>query len=132
MASSIEMSFSASRLRSAPRSMSIGLSPVRVGRDVAELQEYLSRAKLAVAKLTLPAGQVKQHAAVTGAQYPALHGGRVAGLARRPGPAGQRDPDQAAGGAAPVPGLGQRPVRTGRGDLQGVRGLAHRAVLVEL
>src|SRR6476660_861992 len=102
MASSIEMSFSASRLRSAPRSMSIAVSPVRIGRDVAELQEYLSRAKLGVAEFTPATGHFKDHTGFARGQHPAFHRGwplrRVAG----PGPAGQRHPDPPPGRAAPV------------------------------
>src|SRR5438045_261020 len=111
MASSIEMSFSASRLRSAPRSMSIAVSPVRIGRDVAELQEYLSRAELGVAELTPLTSQFEDHAGLACGQDPAFHGGRPLRRVGGPAPAGQRHPDPPPGGAPPVPGLGQRPLR---------------------
>src|SRR5690349_22903474 len=122
MASSIEISFSASRLRSAPRSMSITVSPVRIGRDVAELQEYLSRAKLGIAEFTPLTSYFEYHAGFAGGQHPAFHRGRALRRVARPAPAGQRHPDPPPGRAAPVPGLGQRPVRARRGHLERVGG----------
>src|SRR6266487_2241459 len=133
IARSIEMSFSASRLRSTLRSMSICLPPVCTRHGVAELKENLSRAELAVAVFALLSRYLQQDRVVAGSQYPALDRGGAPRFVRPGGRScRQRRADQPARRAAPAPRLGQRPVDTRRGDLQRVRGLAHRAIGVEL
>src|ERR1700722_10761318 len=131
MARSIEMSFSLSRLRRTLKSMSIWLPLVpRVvvvgGAPAAELDLHLAGSKFLVAELALLAGDVQDHRIRPGVDNPALDG---AGVPRRPG--GQRDAHQPAPGAAPVTGLGERPVHPGRADLQRVRGLAHDPGVVQ-
>src|SRR5215475_8190205 len=128
MASSIEMSFSLSRLRRTLRSMSIGPPPCpRVGgrarrggvtavglaRKPSEFHLYLARAQFGVTELAaLPVG-LQGDPAFTGGRHPPLgvpsraggmRGGRRTGIA---GP-GQRYPHQPAHGTAPVTRLGQR------------------------
>src|SRR6266545_7849579 len=105
MASSIEMSFSLSRLRRTLKSMSISLPLVpRVvvvgGAPAAELDLHLAGSQFLVAELALMAGDVQDHPARPRGNHPALDGARVP---RRSG--GQRDAHQPALGAAPVPCL---------------------------
>src|SRR5689334_22290604 len=142
IARSIEMSFSLSRPRRTLRSMSILTSHVprlgvikhgtrlgTVGAGPAELDLHLPWAEFGVVEFNLVTVDVQSHRGLAGHENPALHG-------RRPPrcspptlvvPASHREwrTDQPALRAAPVPGLGERPVHAGRGHLEGVRDFAH-------
>src|SRR5262245_34889972 len=117
-ASSIEMSFSASRLRRTLRSMSIGPPPgpraaggagwggvlaAGIGRGPPELHLHPARAQLGVAELEVLAVDLQDDPVVTGRDDLSLDGRRP-----RLGPgtgvagAGQRHPHQPAHGTAPV------------------------------
>src|SRR5215813_535893 len=123
MASSIEMSFSLSRLRRTLRSMSIGPPPgpraggsagpcgvlaAGIGRRPPELHLHLARAQLGVAELEVLAVDLQDDPVVTGRDDPSLDRRRLrlgsgagvggAGVAG----AGQRHPHQPAHGTAPV------------------------------
>src|SRR5215471_507639 len=132
MASSIEMSFSLSRLRRTLRSMSIGPPPgpriggrarrcgvpaAGPGRGPSELHLHPAGAQLAVAELAVLAGDVEDDPVLIGGHHPSFHGllPRWPG-AMRPGAGiriarpGQRYPHQPARGTAPVTGLRKRAV----------------------
>src|SRR5499427_2488407 len=149
IARSIEMSFSLSRLRRTLRSMSIPAPPVpRLGAvkhrgglgspglaRPAELDLHPPRAELVVIELDAVALDAQRHRRLAGQENPAVDGRRPA---RRSRPAGigrgrrrERGADQPALGAAPVPGLGQRPVHPRGRHLEGVRDLAHDAAGVQ-
>src|SRR5262245_21360554 len=130
MASSIEMSFSLSRLRRTLRSMSIGPPPcpwaggrarpggVRVagiGRGPPELHLHPAWAQLGVAEVEVLAIDLQDDPVVAGRDDPALDRcgwppGGGPGAAR----AGQRHPHQPAHGAAPVTPLRERAVHARR------------------
>src|SRR5512140_955410 len=89
MASSIEMSFSLSRLRRALRSMSIGPPPgpraggsaapggllaAGLGRGPPEFHLHPARAQLGVAELEVPAIDLQDDPVVTGRDDPSLDG----------------------------------------------------------
>src|SRR5436309_1282426 len=134
MASSIEMSFSLSRLRRTLRSMSIGPPPCpRVGgrarrcgvpaagpgRGPSELHLHQAGAQLGVAELAVLAADVEDDPVVTGGDHPSLDGllPRLPGSMRRGARAriarpGQRYPHQPARGTSPVTGLRERAVHT--------------------
>src|ERR1022692_40126 len=137
IARSIEMSFSASRLRRTLRSISIGLLLVRaVVRGViqpGELDLNPPRAEVAIAEPPGIALHVERHAAGIRLADPAVHAVRPGRrlIRRRLRVPLQRSGDQAADRAPPVPRLGERAVNARRGDLQGVGRLAHRGRLVE-
>src|SRR5580704_16065330 len=129
MASSIEMSFSLSRLRRTLKSMSIWLPLVRgpgrhgwAGR-AAELHLHLASAQIAVAEVVRLAVDVQGHPVRPGLEDAARHGTRAA---RR-----DRDTDQPAAGPPPVPRLDERAVHAGRAHLQRVRVLTHHPGAVQ-
>src|SRR6516164_2344645 len=103
MASSIEMSFSLSRLRRTLRSMSIAPPPCpraggRAGRSGvlaagpaprrAELHLHPARAQVGETELTLLAVDLQDDPAVPGGDHPSLDGLSAPRLAVSPGPAG--------------------------------------------
>src|SRR5579875_1566416 len=127
---SIEMSFSLSRLRSALRSMSIGLrsrSPCsrllghRPLAHVAELDQNLARAQVWIAEPAVFTAYVKDDRRLVRGDDPALDG------------AGGRDVDAGKPScrAPPVPRLGERAPYPRRGNLECVGHLAHNAGGVE-
>src|SRR5215475_2232827 len=133
-ASSIEMSFSLSRLRRTPRSMSIGpprcpraggrprpggVLAAGIGRGPPELHLHPARPQLGVAELEVLAIDLQDDPVVTGRDDPALDGcGLRLGAGTGAAEAGQRYPYQPAHGAAPVTSLRERAVHARRGHLQ--------------
>src|SRR5215510_7122425 len=124
-ASSIEMSFSLSRLRRTPRSMSIGPPPgpraggagrggvlaAGLGRGPPELHLHPARPQLGVAELEVLAIDLQDDPVVTGRDDPALDGcGLRLGVGVWVTGAGQRYPHQPARGPAPVARLRERAV----------------------
>src|SRR5262249_46339948 len=108
MASSIEMSFSLSRLRRTLRSMSIGPPPgpraggsAGLGRGPPELHLHPARAQLGVAELEVLAIDLQDDPVVIGGGYPSLDGCRLR-LSAGTGGIGHRYPYQPAHGTAPV------------------------------
>src|ERR1700735_2355478 len=139
MARSIEMSFSASRLRRTFRSISIGVLLVRAlartrilvlaGKrgQAGELERYPPRAEVGVAEAAVLAIDVDHYPVIVCAGDSSLDGGGSApGTRFVAGLRSKRSDHQAACGAPPVPRLGQRPVGSRRGHLQGVRRIPHR------
>src|SRR5580692_2290433 len=134
---SIEMSFSVCRLRSALRSISIGSLLVCAlvvgvliaspGIDRCELDLYLARAELAVAKHAALAIHVQRDSVSARARDAAFYGGSSLAVTRRD----KRGHDQAADRPAPVPPLGERAVHARRGDLKGVGLVTHHRGIVE-
>src|SRR5712691_12911159 len=135
MARSIEMSFSASRLRRTLRSMSIGLLLIRalvravtrvlvcavtrvLGCDriqAGELDLYLARAEGVVAVLAALPVDVDPHPVLVRAGDPALDGRREGGGIRFGWVCWcERGGHQAADGTAPVPRIGERRVHARR------------------
>src|SRR5579859_4519838 len=132
MASSIEMSFSLSRLRSTPRSMSIGLyTPYQVRAalvrrlpvvfELAELHLNLPRPQFRVAELPAFPVDLDEYPGWACFDHPALDS-----LSLDP------DPDEPPGRPPPVPRFGERAVHPGGRDLERVRAGAHRVGRVDL
>src|SRR6266702_158643 len=151
---SIEMSFSASRLRRTVTSMSIWSLLVRtaggltesveaagacrfagivLGRQAAELHLHPAWSERAVAHLALRTVDLQQDALLIGVDHSCLMLNGTSGHVplRIMILIGERDDDQPADRAPPVPGLGQRPVDTRRGHLERVGRVAHRVPRVE-
>src|SRR5690242_11935261 len=137
---SIEMSFSASRLRRTVTSMSIGSLLVRFlrVREAAELYLYPSWSQVAVTQGALRAVDLQRDALVVSAEHASGQRGRIGGGARLDIRVafgqfvlGEGDDDQPADRAPPVPGLGERPVDAWRGHLERVRRVAHRVLRVK-
>src|SRR6266536_1924457 len=108
--SSIEMSFSLSRLRRALRSMSTRLPRI----VAAEFHLNSSWPEFGEAELALLTLDIENDAVLSRRGDPAVHH-----------PLRHRNDDQPAHGAPPVPRLGERAVHARRADLKRVRGLAH-------
>src|SRR5215831_16785325 len=137
IARSIEMSFSLSRPRRTLRSMSILAPPVPGPGAVkhgtgpgppglagpAELDLHPPRAEFVVVKLDAVALDVQRHGRVTGLENPAVYHRRPPRRSRSAGTCSvrhrERSADQPALGAAPVPGLGERPVHPRGGHFEG-------------
>src|SRR5215472_214430 len=144
---SIEMSFSASRLRRTVTSMSIWSLLVRIAgvlagavemagvvvRQAAELHLHPAWSELAVDHRPLRAIYLQRDALVISPDDSCLlRSGSSRGIPLRMMiVVRQRDDDQPPDRALPVPGFGQRPVDSWRGHLEGVGGVAHRVLRVE-
>src|SRR5215813_11981371 len=127
---SIEMSFSASRLRRTVTSMSIWSLLVR---QAAELHLHPAWSELAVINSPLRAVDFQRDALLIRVDHSCfmVNGthGRIPLWFRIP--AREWHDDQPADRAPPVPGLGQRPVDPRRGHLERVRRVAHRVLRIK-